>query len=73
MPDFISKMLENKWLGIKSGQGFYKKDGKKINVLDLKLLNIKIKRVRFETLEQTKSIENIIDRFKILVNGKDKG
>ena len=73
LPDFISKMLENKWLGIKSGQGFYKKDGKKINVLDLKTLEYKDKkRVRFETLEQTKSIENIIDRFKILVNGKDK-
>jgi 3-hydroxyacyl-CoA dehydrogenase len=66
-------MLENKWLGSKSGQGFYKKEGKKINVLDLKTLEYKDKkRVRFETLEQTKSIENIIDRFKILVNGKDK-
>ena len=73
LPDFISKMLENKWLGSKSGQGFYKKEGKKINVLDLKTLEYKDKkRVRFETLEQTKSIENIIDRFKILVNGKDK-
>lgn len=73
LPDFISKMLENKWLGSKSGQGFYKKEGKKINVLDLKTLEYNDKkRVRFETLEQTKSIENIIDRFKILVNGKDK-
>lgn len=73
LPDFISKMLENKWLGSKSGQGFYKKEGKKINVLDLKTLEYKDKkRVRFETLEQTKSIENVIDRFKILVNGKDK-
>ena len=73
LPDFISKMLENKWLGSKSGQGFYKKEGKKINVLDLKTLEYKDKkRVMFETLEQTKSIENIIDRFKILVNGKDK-
>ena len=45
-------MLENKWLGSKSGQGFYKKEGKKINVLDLKTLEYKDKkRVRFETLE----------------------
>ena len=29
LPDFISKMLENKWLGSKSGQGFYKKEGEK--------------------------------------------
>ena len=25
VPDYINKMLENKWLGQKSGQGFYKK------------------------------------------------
>ena len=25
IPEFLSKMLENKWLGQKSGQGFYKK------------------------------------------------
>ena len=25
LPDFITKMMENKWLGSKTGQGFYKK------------------------------------------------
>ena len=30
LPDFISKMLENKWLGIKSGQGFIKKMAKRL-------------------------------------------
>ena len=26
LPDYISKMVENNWLGSKSGQGFYKKE-----------------------------------------------
>ena len=31
-------MMENKWLGSKTGQGFYKKEGKEIKVLDLNTL-----------------------------------
>ena len=29
VPDFMKKMLENGWLGSKSGQGFFLKKGKK--------------------------------------------
>ena len=39
IPEFLSKMLENKWLGQKSGQGFYKKiDKGVIHSLDLETL-----------------------------------
>ena len=73
LPDFISTMLKNKWLGSKCGQGFYKKEGKKISVLDLKTLKYnEKKKVKFDTLNQTKSIDNVIDRFEVLVKGKDK-
>ena len=73
LPDFISTMLKNKWLGSKCGQGFYKKEGKKISVLDLKTLKYnEKKKVKFDTLKQTKSIDNVIDRFEVLVKGKDK-
>jgi len=73
LPDFISKMMENKWLGSKTGQGFYKKEGKTITVLDLNTLEYREKkRAKFATLELTKKIDNVIDRFKILVGGKDK-
>ncbi len=73
LPDFISKMMENKWLGSKTGQGFYKKEGKTITVLDLNTLEYREKkRAKFATLELTKTIDNVIDRFKILVGGKDK-
>ena len=78
LPGFINKMMENKWLGSKTGQGFYKKtvnaEGKKeILTLDLDTLEYRSsKRAKFATLELTKTIDKPIDRFKILVGGKDK-
>ena len=78
LPDFIDTMMENKWLGSKTGQGFYKKsvsaEGKKeILSLDLNTLEYRTKkRANFATLEMTKTIDKVVDRFKVLVSGKDK-
>jgi 3-hydroxyacyl-CoA dehydrogenase len=73
LPDFIGKMMENQWFGSKTGQGFYKKEGKEILALDLSSMEYRpSKKASFATLELTKSIENVIDRFKVLVTGKDK-
>ena len=73
LPAFINKMMENKWLGSKSGQGFYKKEGKEILTLDLNTLEYRAaKKASFATLELTKTIDKPIDRFKVLVKGKDK-
>jgi 3-hydroxyacyl-CoA dehydrogenase len=85
LPDFITKMMENKWLGSKTGQGFYKKSttpalpkgegaGKsEILSLDLDTLEYRTaKKASFGTLELTKTIEKPIDRFTVLVKGKDK-
>ena len=78
LPDFISHMVEQSWLGSKTGQGFYKKikkeDGSsEILSLDLNTLEYRPgKKARFATLELTKPIETVIDRFPVLVSGKDK-
>ena len=78
LPEFIKTMSENKWLGSKTGQGFYKKvkskDGKsEILSLDLETMDYRPKkRANFATLEITKPIDKVIDRFKVLVYGKDK-
>ena len=73
LPEFISKMMENKWLGSKSGQGFYKKEGKEILTLDLDTLEYRsAKKASFATLELTKTIDKPINRFKVLITGKDK-
>ena len=78
LPDFINHMMENKWLGSKSGQGFYKKikhdDGSsEIKSLDLNTLEYRSKeRAKFETLDKTKSVDEVAKRFPILIEGKDK-
>lgn len=78
IPGFIDTMIEKKWLGSKSGQGFYKKvkDDKgnsEILSLDLDTLEYrKSKKANFATLEKTKSVDLVTDRFPILVAGEDK-
>lgn len=73
LPEFINKMMENKWLGSKTKQGFYKKEGKEILSLDLQTLNYRPQqKASFATLDKTKTVENVIDRFSILVEGSDK-
>ncbi|NNM22467.1 MAG: 3-hydroxyacyl-CoA dehydrogenase/enoyl-CoA hydratase family protein [Flavobacteriaceae bacterium] len=78
LPDFIKTLMENQWLGSKSGQGFYKKvkneDGKsQILGLDLDTMEYRAgKKASFPTLELTKSVDKVIDRFPILISGKDR-
>ncbi|MFD2828499.1 3-hydroxyacyl-CoA dehydrogenase NAD-binding domain-containing protein [Leeuwenhoekiella polynyae] len=78
LPNYINTMHENKWLGSKTGQGFYKKikkdDGSsEILTLDLNSMEYRAnKRASFSTLEMTKSIDNVADRFPVLLKGKDK-
>lgn len=78
LPDYIGSMLENKWLGSKTKQGFFKKikgeDGKsQILSLNLKTLEYEPRqKVKFSTLEAAKPVDNLSDRMKILFGGKDK-
>ena len=78
LPDFISTMMENKWLGSKSGQGFYKKvknaDGSsEIKSLDLTTLEYREKKSpRFEVMNKTKSVDDVAKRFPILVEDDSK-
>ncbi len=86
LPAYVAKMVENKWLGDKTKQGFYKKiktslppgEGKggaksEILSLDLKTLEYKPQsKTKFATLEQTKTIDNLKERVKVLAAGKDK-
>jgi len=78
LPAYVQKMEENKWLGDKTKQGFYKKtktaDGKtEILALDLKTLEYKPQqKVKSATLEMTKQVENLRERMKIFAKGKDK-
>ncbi len=78
LPDYIQKMMENKWLGSKTEQGFFKKvknaEGKsEIQGLNLDTMEYELQgKSNFPTLELTKNIDKPIDRFKVLIGGKDK-
>ena len=78
LPDFINKMSENKWLGDKTKQGFYKKSkdakGKRIiEALNLKTLEYAPKqKTKFATIAAAKQEGDLLKRLKILVTGKDK-
>ena len=72
LPAFVSKMSENKWLGDKTGQGFYKKvksDSGKSEILELNLNTLEYQpqtKVRYATLEATKTIDNLKQRMPVL-------
>ena len=78
IPAWLNKMIENNWLGDKTGQGFFKKiksaDGSKdIQVLNLETMEYEPRRKpKFATLEAAKPVDDLEERLKILVAGKDQ-
>ena len=74
LPAYLRTMENNKWLGDKTGQGFYKKlPTKEILVLDPATLEYRAQeKVKFATLEATKPIEQLAKRWPVLIAGQDK-
>jgi 3-hydroxyacyl-CoA dehydrogenase len=71
------EMIERKWLGEKTGQGFYKRigkgDNKEIHVIDWKTLEYHpLNKATFPSTEAAKSIEELGERLRTLVRGKDR-
>lgn len=77
IPAWVEKLVENKWLGDKTGQGFFKKvksaNGSEILVLNLSTLEYESrKKPKFATIEAAKIIDDLKPRIKALVAGQDK-
>ncbi|GAB4465039.1 MAG: 3-hydroxyacyl-CoA dehydrogenase/enoyl-CoA hydratase family protein [Thermoflexibacter sp.] len=79
LPEIVKELQNRKWLGDKTGQGFFKKvktpEGKsEIFTLDLQTFEYKPqqKKVSFKALEATKEIENLKERIVKLINFDDK-
>ncbi|CAG5073760.1 putative 3-hydroxyacyl-CoA dehydrogenase [Dyadobacter sp. CECT 9623] len=78
LPAVMQKLFDNKWLGDKTGQGFYKKikdeKGKSVILaLDFETLEYQLSgKVKFATLEGTKAIGDVWKRFPVLLAGEDK-
>jgi len=81
VPDYLTFLIQNKFLGNKTGQGFYKKteekdaNGKPISlVLDINSLEYKpINKTKYPSLEQAKQIDDLPRRIKSVFDAKDIG
>ena len=72
VPAFVEDMAKRKWLGDKTGQGFYKKlrgEGEKeILTLDVNTMEYRPRqKARFASIEAGKTIEDTSDRLRALI------
>ncbi len=78
IPSWLQKMVDNNWLGDKSGQGFFlkkksDKGEKEILTLDLKTFEYKPRnKAKFPGVEAAKPIDDLKTRIKMLVQSPDK-
>ena len=78
IPTYVTQLVENNWIGDKSGQGFYKKskdaDGKRlIEALDVKSFEYKPKsKPRFASVGHAKTLDSLKDRLVALSKADDK-
>ena len=78
LPKIVEELYGRKWLGDKTGQGFFKmirhKDGsRELKEIDFDSLEYKdAEKPKFKALEESKSIDDLKKRIKFLVNFDDK-
>jgi len=78
IPEWLNKMVDNKWLGDKTGQGFFKKiknekGESEILTLDLKTLEYKPRvKPKFASLDAVKTIDDVHSKLKMLIQSPDK-
>jgi len=75
--EFQKKMIEQKWLGDKTGQGFYKKAGKggarDIQVLNWKTLEYQpLQKPRFASVDAANNIDDLGERVRTLLRSSDR-
>ena len=74
LPPLVGELVRRGWVGAKAGQGFYKKaaDGE-ILTLDPSTMEYRPKQaVRLPSLDAARSIDDVGERIRTLVNGQDK-
>lgn len=79
IPSWLNKMIENNWLGDKTGQGFFKKmppspkGEKEIYTLNLASMEYELrKKAKFASVEAAKPIDDLKTRLKMLCSSTDK-
>jgi 3-hydroxyacyl-CoA dehydrogenase len=77
LPTWLEKMVENNWLGDKTGQGFFKKvktaTSKEILTLNLKTFEYEPRnKTKFASIAAAKAIDSLPERLKVLYKSTDK-
>ncbi|WP_242144000.1 MULTISPECIES: 3-hydroxyacyl-CoA dehydrogenase/enoyl-CoA hydratase family protein [unclassified Bacillus cereus group] len=73
VPTFMHEMLDKKWLGSKTGQGFFLKKGKEILELNPKTMEYEErKKLKAASVELSKQEKGLANKLKALVYAKDR-
>lgn len=73
VPEFMQKMIEKGWIGSKSGQGFYKKEGKDILELNPATMEYeKRKKLQAPSIEMAKQAKGLAAKLQTLIYAKDR-
>jgi len=78
IPDWLTKMVENKWLGDKTGQGFFKKIKGAAGESEILTLNLQTmeyqprQKAKFASLDAAKPVDDLSKRLKLLFAAPDK-
>ncbi len=77
IPSWLDAVVNNNWLGDKTGQGFFKKTksaaGKEILTLNLQTMEYGARsKPKFASIDAAKPIEDLKQRIKMLSSGADK-
>jgi 3-hydroxyacyl-CoA dehydrogenase len=72
-PDFVAGMIERGWLGDKSGQGFYRREGDRIWAIDWQTLEYHpAGKASFPSLDSARNIQDLPERLRILTGSRDR-
>lgn len=73
LPTLMKKMIDNGWLGAKSKQGFYLKQGKEILELDTETFEyVPSKKLKTPSIEMAKQQKGLANKLKSLVYANDR-
>jgi 3-hydroxyacyl-CoA dehydrogenase len=74
LPPLVSALVERGWTGVKTGQGFYRKDASgEILTLDPSTMSYRSRQpARLPSIDAARSIDAVGERIRTLFTGKDK-
>jgi len=73
LPEVLKQLVDRKWLGSKTKQGFYKKEGDQILQLDLNTLAyVPQTKPRFPSIGATRGVDDVGERLRRLLAGDDR-